>query len=298
MIVFLAMGNYIFSFAKGNIKHSALKVGDKAPDFTITDPEGKTINLHSLKGKVIFLDFWASWCQPCRMANIEIVPLYHKFNPHGFEIFSVSLDDKKDNWLNAIKSDKLIWPYHGSELKGFEQSKIAAMYGVEGLPGTFLIDENGIIIDNGFDDYELEVKLQQLFFEQVNLYPHVSASKLFFTNESKYIIEDVSGKPILKGKGVEVDISSLSAGDYTIKYDKERKSTKITKIKTLEEPATFYPLRADDKITLSRKSEYEIYSQRGKLEKKGHELEIDVSHLKPGLYYISIDGIVSSFHKK
>lgn len=296
LFVFLTVGCISTSYSNANTSLATLKVGDKAPDFSITDPEGKTINLHSLKGKVIFLDFWASWCQPCRMANIEIVPLYHKYNPHGFEIFSVSLDDKKEHWLNAIKNDKLTWPYHGSELKGFEQSRIAELYGVEGLPSTFLIDENGVIIDKNFDDYDLEVKLHNIFFEQVNFYPQEANTKLFFTNETKYQIEDVSGKVLMKGKGLDADITTLPSGDYIIRYDK--KSSKFVKKKVTEAPATFYPLRAEDQLTISRKVEYEIYSQRGRLEKKGNEAVIDVSHLKPGLYYISLEGHVSSFHKK
>ena len=283
-------------FADNTATYASLNVGDKAPDFSITDPEGKTINLHSLKGKVVFLDFWASWCQPCRMANIDIVPLYHKYNPHGFEIFSVSLDDKKDHWVNAIRNDKMVWPYHGSELKGFEQSRIAELYNVEGLPATFLIDENGVIIDKNFDDYDLEVTLHKIFYEQINFYPHDANTKLFFTTETKYQIEDVSGKVLIKGKGSEVDIANLSAGDYVVKFDK--KTAKFAKKKVTEAPPTFYPLRADDKLTISRKVQYEIYSQRGKLEKKGYEIDIDVSKLKPGLYYISLDGTVNSFHKK
>ena len=261
----------------------------------ITDPTGKQINLHALQGKVIMLDFWASWCQPCRMANIEIVPLYHKYNTHGFEMFSVSLDSKKDLWLNAIKNDKLDWPYHGSDLKGWD-NHVAKLYGVEALPATFLIDENGIIIDKDFDEYDLEDKLHQIFFEQVNFYPQLSSSKLYFTNEAKYQIEDISGRVLLKGKGIDVDVSTLQVGDYIIKY--EKKSGRFTKKKVTEAPATFYPLRAEDKITVSRHSEYEIYSQRGKLERKGNDIIIDVTSLKPGLYYISLDGHVSSFHKK
>lgn len=277
-------------------QHVQLKVGDKAPDISIVDPQGNVISLHSLKGKVVMIDFWASWCHPCRMANIEIVPLYHKFNSHGFEIFSVSLDTKKELWIGAIKNDKLTWNQHGSDLKGWE-SPIAKTYGIEGLPATFLIDENGIIIDKDFDEYDLEMKLHQIFFEQVNFYPQVATTKIFFTNETKYEVEDFAGKIVLKGKGTEVDITGIPAGDYILHYDK--KTSHFTKKKSVETPATFYPLRVDDKITVSRKAEFEIYSQRGRLEKKGtSEGDIDVSLLKPGLYYISLDGNVSSFHKK
>jgi peroxiredoxin len=283
------------AFSDTHINFAELKVGDKAPDFSITDPNGKTINFNSLHGKVIMLDFWASWCQPCRMANIEIVPLYHKYNSLGFEIFSVSLDSKKDLWTSAIKNDKLDWSYHGSDLKGWD-NHVAKLYGVEALPATFLIDENGIIIDKDFDEYDLETKLHKIFFEQINFYPVQTSSKVFFTNEARFEIEDIMGKTLLKGKAMEVDVSTLPTGDYVIKYD--GKSSKFTKKKSNDVPATFYPLRADDKLTVSRQTEYEIYNQRGKLEKRGTDASIDVSQLKPGLYHISLDGHMSSFHKK
>lgn len=242
------------------------------------------------------VDFWASWCHPCRMANIEIVPLYHKFNAQGFEIFSVSLDTKKELWVTAIKNDKLTWSHHGSDLKGWE-SPVAKSFGIEALPATFLIDENGIIIDKDFDEFDLETKLHQIFFEQINFYPLVATTKIYFTNESKYEVEDASGKIVLKGKGLEIDITGIPSGDYILHYDK--KSAKFSKKKSIDTLPTFYPLRVDDKITVSRKTEFEIYTQRGRLEKKGiAEGDIDVSPLKPGLYYISLDGNVSSFHKK
>ncbi len=294
--VMLFLSLLSFTHANSMNKMASLNIGDKAPDFVITNPEGKSINLYSLRGKVILLDFWASWCQPCRMANIEIVPLYQKFNPLGFEIFSVSMDSKKEHWINAIKSDKLSWPNHGSELKGFEHSKVAELYGVDVLPGTFLIDEEGVIIDKDFDDYDLEMKLQAIFFEQVNFYPQEADTKLFFTNETKFQIENLAGKVLYKGKGLEADISSLPVGSYVLKY--EKKQGNFTKRKASDAPATFYPLRAEGELTVSRKVSYEIYNQRGKLEKKGADSQIDVSTLKPGLYYLSLDGIVSTFHKK
>jgi peroxiredoxin len=295
LFVFFTVSSLRIAYSTSVSKQNILKVGDKAPDITLLDPEGKTISLHSLQGKVVFLDFWASWCQPCRMANIDIVPLYHKFHPHGFEIFSVSLDSKKELWTNAIKNDKLAWPHHGSELKGWD-SQVAKLYGVDALPSTFLIDENGVIIGKDFDEYELEVKLQHLFFEQVYFYPQEASSKLFFTKEIKYQIEDITGKVIAKGKGAEVDVSSLAPGHYSLRY--EKKTASFIKKKPIETPVTFYPQRADDKLTLSRKTEYAIYNQRGKLERKGAEAVVDVSFLKPGLYYISLDGQVSSFYKK
>ncbi|MCU0429395.1 MAG: redoxin domain-containing protein [Cytophagaceae bacterium] len=272
-----------------------LKIGDKAPDITITDPNGKTISLHSLKGKIVMIDFWASWCHPCRMANIEIVPLYQKFNSLGFEIFSVSLDTKKDLWVNAIKNDKLNWSQHGSDLKGWE-SPIAKTFGIEGLPATFLLDEHGTIIDKDFDDYDLEVRLTSIFFEQINLYPEKASSKIYFTGETKYEIEDMSGKVVLKGKGKEIDISHLPFGDYQVTFDD--KTSRFTKIKNSDAP-TFYPQRVEDVIHISRKSEFEIYNQRGRLEKKGSTDDtIDVTVLKPGLYYLCLDGHVNLFHKK
>lgn len=280
------------NFSFGSVK---LQVGDAAPEFTVADPTGKIISLSSLKGKVILIDFWASWCMPCRMANPELVEVYKKFQQQGFEIFSISLDSKKEPWVNAIKNDNLLWPNHGSDLKGWE-NKIAHLYGVDAIPSTFLVDEKGTIIGKDIDEYDLEKKLSWLFFEQVNYYPHAAASKIFFTSEIKFNIIDASGTQVLKGKGMEVDITGLPPGDYTIDFDKKKEHFK--KIKTSQALATFYPERVDDKVHISREAEYEIYSQRGKVIKKGKETEINATELPTGVYFLSIEGTVHKIYKK
>lgn len=123
---------------------SAIQVGQPAPDISLPGPDGKTRSLASLKGKVVLLDFWASWCRPCRMANPHVVEVYNKYKGKGFDVFSVSLDrpGQKDAWVTAIKQDGLVWDNHVSDLQ-FWNSAPAATYGVRSIPHTFLIDRNG-----------------------------------------------------------------------------------------------------------------------------------------------------------
>lgn len=139
---------------------SRLMKGSKAPDITGTNPEGKTLSLSSFKGKIVMIDFWASWCGPCRKENPNVVRLYNKYHAKGFDIFGVSLDDDKDRWVAAIKKDGLIWN-HVSELKGW-QSAVCGVYGVDAIPQTFLVDKEGNIIDKGLRGKELEDKLAEL----------------------------------------------------------------------------------------------------------------------------------------
>lgn len=140
-----------------------IKVGQDAPDISLPGPDGKVRSLSSLKGKVVLLDFWASWCGPCRRENPHVVEVYKKYNSKGFEIFSVSLDgvdprrsndpaqskqmeqDGKRKWMDAIKQDGLIWDNHVSDLK-YWSSAPAQVYGVSSIPRTFLIGRDGKII--------------------------------------------------------------------------------------------------------------------------------------------------------
>lgn len=124
-----------------------IKLGMDAPDIKLPDPSGKVRSLSSLKGKVVLLDFWASWCGPCRKANPHVVEMYNKYKGKGFDVFSVSLDrpDGKQKWIDAIKQDGLVWSNHVSDLM-FWESAPAGVYGVRSIPKTFLIGKDGKIV--------------------------------------------------------------------------------------------------------------------------------------------------------
>ena len=136
-------------------------VGVLAPDFTMNDPEGNPVQLSSLKGKVVLVDFWASWCGPCRQENPNVVAMYQQFHSKGFEIIGVSLDKTKEDWVKAIKDDNLTW-IHVSDLQ-FWQNAAARLYGVNAIPQSFLLDKDGKIIGKGLRGEQLAKKLTELF---------------------------------------------------------------------------------------------------------------------------------------
>ena len=141
-------------------KLESTAIGQIAPNFTITTPEGESISLYDIKGKVKLIDFWASWCGPCRGENPHVVEIYKEYHPKGLEIFGVSLDNNKEAWVKAIADDGLVWK-HGSDLKGW-QSAPAQLYSVSGIPHTVLLDENNKIIAKNLRGDELKQKIAEL----------------------------------------------------------------------------------------------------------------------------------------
>ena len=140
------------------------------PEISLPSPSGEIKNLSSLRGKVVLIDFWASWCRPCRMENPNVVKAYNKYNKKGFEVFSVSLDgmpqqaNPKQDWINAIKNDGLIWENHVSDLKGWG-SEVLPVFQFQGIPYTLLVDREGKIIGENLRGNALENKLAEIFNE-------------------------------------------------------------------------------------------------------------------------------------
>lgn len=140
----------------------AINIGSKAPNFSGFTPEGNSMALTDIKAKVTVIDFWASWCRPCRVENPNVVKMYNKYNSKGLEIIGVSLDkaSQKDRWIKAIEDDKLTWP-QVSNLEGWKEP-IAVQYGVRSIPATVILDENGIVVAKNLRGQQLEDKVAEL----------------------------------------------------------------------------------------------------------------------------------------
>jgi len=162
-------GNYFFdnlseqiAVAENQIRlENLLKPGTEAPEIALPNPEGDLVKLSDYRGNYVLIDFWASWCKPCRMENPNVVRMYNKFEGKNFEIFGVSLDKTKDKWVKAIEQDNLQWP-HVSDLK-FWQSAAAKLYNVNSIPFTVLVDPDGKVIATKLRGKALEQKLDEIF---------------------------------------------------------------------------------------------------------------------------------------
>jgi len=139
---------------------SRFMIGGEAPNIKLKQLDGKDMELYKLRGKVVLIDFWASWCGPCRRENPNVRRLYSRFKSKGFEIYGVSLDSDAARWKGAIAADSLTW-FHVSDLGGW-QSSAAALYQVHSIPQTFLLDKNGRIIAKALRSEQLEAKLEEL----------------------------------------------------------------------------------------------------------------------------------------
>ena len=158
IITSLSLITFAFTYALTDIKPA---VGEMAPEIALPNTEGTVMKLSSLKGKVVLIDFWASWCRTCRVENINFTKAYSKFKNKkfdvgtGFEIYSVSLDKDKEVWKKAIGNDRLVWKYHVSDLKKWE-SPIVETYNFKYLPHNLLIDQNGKILAKGLFGNKLD----------------------------------------------------------------------------------------------------------------------------------------------
>ncbi len=151
--------------SKDNI---GLNIGDTAPEIEQEGIDGKMVKLSSLKNKIVLIDFWASWCRPCRLENPNVVKAYNDFKDKkfkggkkGFAIFSVSLDQNADSWKGAITQDGLIWKEHTCDMKGWANA-VAKTYGINSIPNNYLIDGDGVIIAKNLRGENLSAELTKL----------------------------------------------------------------------------------------------------------------------------------------
>lgn len=153
---------YAKAYHENVTSHTKIAIGRPAPEITMNSPEGQSLSLSALKGKVVLIDFWASWCSPCRAENPNVVNAYNTYKSKGFDVFSVSLDKDMDKWKGAIQKDNLSWSNHVCDFQGWG-SPVVKLYNFNSIPSNVLIDKNGIILGINLRGDDLEKKLEEVF---------------------------------------------------------------------------------------------------------------------------------------
>ncbi|HWR32771.1 MAG TPA: TlpA disulfide reductase family protein [Chitinophagaceae bacterium] len=151
---------FILFFISPGIKAQTIGQGKEVPEIALPAVNGDTLRLSSLKGKVVLLDFWASWCGPCRTSNKKVAKIYSKYKSKGFEIFAVSIDADKNDWIKAIRQDKVNWLQVNDP--GDWNAKIVAQWNIYGIPTSYLINKEGKLIAMDLEEKELEKRLKEM----------------------------------------------------------------------------------------------------------------------------------------
>ena len=143
------------------VVHAQPKVGSKAPEIALPNVKGEVIKLSSLNGKVVLIDFWASWCRPCRETNHATLPIYNKFKDKGFEIYGISIDENPNAWKYAIDQDKITW-IQVNDKEASHGNELTQTWAIRYIPSTFLIDQNGNVVAVNPSEEKLEKLLKKL----------------------------------------------------------------------------------------------------------------------------------------
>lgn len=289
-----AITSILVIFLCTSFSYGQIGVGDVAPDFTISTTDGKPTSLYQLKGKMVILDFWASWCGPCRAANPEMIKIYNQYHPLGLEIYSVSLDSKVEPWIKAIEKDGLPWKYHGSDLKGWEAMP-AMLYSINEVPTSIILDKNMIVQHRTYDMKLVAAKIKEIYTTRINVYPLQTSGKLYFSTKVKFDIKDASGNIVLQGREEAVDLSVLKDGKFTVDFDNRTETIEKIAEKSSSEIPVVVP---NTSVSFTNPQSLSLYTSNGVLIKSVTDKTISIADLPIAKYKLELDGKLIEINKQ